>query len=464
MAPPAQTEDELPPFQGLPASLCKKLQTGICTGQFQKITCSMAANKRVRHLTAKPFWKNGVMAVQWERQEVDGKVFHKNMTPEAAFETLMELIKSGDYRQYHLTGEGTLALKRTKKQKLLISDHWHITPHGTSLAMQTGQGHNREKHYFFQDGEYEPFLYHLGISDKTGRVYDKKRAKFRQINRFLQIIEDIYPPLPQNGTLYVCDLCCGKSYLTFAAYRYLTKAHNRTVDICGMDRKEDVIALCRDTAQTLGYDGMHFIFGDINDYHPPYAPHLVLSLHACDIATDVVLYHAQRLGAGVILSTPCCQHELAAQLRANVTEKKAANKSNGQTVSDPTRTQGVQDQQTTGDTSHTDPGQNAEHTTQPAVSYTANNLLFPILHHGLLTEKFAAVCTDALRATWLEAMGYEVATVELIDPEETPKNLLIRAVKRTRPDEIRCAHAKEQYKAMCAFLGVHPFLERYLPQ
>ena len=181
---------------------------------------------------------------------------------------------------------------------------------------------NREKHYFFQDGEYEPFLYHLGISDKTGRVYDKKRAKFRQINRFLQIIEDIYPALPQNGTLYVCDLCCGKSYLTFAAYRYLTKAHNRTVDICGMDRKEDVIALCRDTAQALGYDGMHFICGDINDYHPPHAPHLVLSLHACDIATDVVLYHAQRLGAGVILSTPCCQHELAAQLRANVTEKK----------------------------------------------------------------------------------------------------------------------------------------------
>lgn len=258
--------------------------------------------------------------------------------------------------------------------------------------MQTGQGHNREKHYFFQDGEYEPFLYHLGISDKTGRVYDKNAAKFRQINVFTDYRRHLSGTAPKRHIICLRSLL-RKKLSTFAAYRYLTKAHNRTVDICGMDRKEDVIALCRDTAQALGYDGMHFICGDINDYHPPHAPHLVLSLHACDIATDVVLYHAQRLGAGVILSTPavsmnwqrncaqmspkksCKPIKRANRIRSNKNSRCSRPTNNRRHISSRIR----------------DKTRNTPHNL--VLSYTANNLLFPILHHDLLTEKFAAVCT-----------------------------------------------------------------------
>ena len=240
-----------------------------------------------------------------------------------------------------------------------------------------------------------------------------------------------------------------------------------------MDRKMDVIAVCRDTAQILEYNGMHFVCGDIGDYHPAKAPHLVLSLHACDTATAVVLYHAYRLGAGVILSTPCCQHELAAQLRAPVTDngidQAAAEKFIKQSgaanvimrykpenLSVPSATENTDNQSAAAYASICE--------LSDFSSDTGRALFAPILQQGLLAEKFAATCTDALRATWLESVGYDVVAVELIDPEETPKNLLLRAVKRTPAVPRRCAQARSQFVAMCAFLGIKPFLYRYLPK
>ena len=239
-------------------------------------------------------------------------------------------------------------------------------------------GNDREKNLILRDGEKYPFLVKLGVSDGNGRVYDRKRAKFRQINKFLENVRDIYPLLPKEGELYVLDLCCGKSYLTFAVYYYLTVLCGRRVNMRGMDLKPDVIEYCSKTAEELDYSGLSFECGDIRKIRCERAPDLVLSLHACDVATDIVLDTASREGAKVILSTPCCHHELM----------------------------------------HTLDG-----------SSEMGDKLKDVIKYSLLKQKLCDALTDALRCKLLEAKGYSVTVTELIDPEETPKNLMIRAVK-----------------------------------
>ena len=220
----------------------------------------------------------------------------------------------------------------------------------------------------------EPFLRLLGVSDENGRVYDKKQAKFRQINRFLELIRDCLPHLPKEGTLRICDLCCGKSYLSFAAYHYFANVLGRTVRMTGVDLKPDVMEFCADAAKKLGFTGLEFRFGDVAAYDAGEHVHLVLSLHACDIATDLVLSRAVAFGADVILSTPCCHHELNHNLDC------------------------------------------------PALGFLSE--------YSMLRQKFCDAATDALRLKYLEACGYTTCALELIDPEETPKNILLRGVKR----------------------------------
>lgn len=248
---------------------------------------------------------------------------------------------------------------------------------------------DKKKNYLI-DGS-EPYLFALGISDKNGRVHDKMQGKFRQISRFLEQIEEIYPKLPKEGTLTVYDLCCGKSYLSFAVYAYLTERKGRTVDMLAMDRKRDVIAYCERCAAALSFTGMRFLVGDIRDL-PKGRVDLVISLHACDVATDIVLDTAAHLRATVILSTPCCHRALASHLQA------------------------------------------------PALSFVTR---FPHLKN-----KLSEVLTDALRLAKLEAEGYRVSAAELTDPEDTPKNTLLRAVLRSEQNP----EAQKRYEELLDFL------------
>ncbi len=260
---------------------------------------------------------------------------------------------------------------------------------------------DKEKRYFWRGDE--PWLIALDISDKNGRVHDKRQSKFRQINRFTELLDDVYCELPADGRLTVCDLCCGKSYLSFAVYEYLTKIRGRDVLMLCVDRKRDVIDYCGGVAALIGAHGLRFVAGDVSNeaiYDDVFGEgehvDLVVSLHACDIATDIVLRRAVKLGTRVILSTPCCHHELNGKIKA------------------------------------------------PELQF--------LTAHSMLARKLTDAVTDGLRVLMLEAEGYKTSTVELIDPDETPKNLMIRAVRK------KAAKGREklvsEYNAAIAFLGL----------
>ena len=219
----------------------------------------------------------------------------------------------------------------------------------------------------------EEFLIKLGVSDKNGRVHDKRQGKFRQINRFLEYIEEIYKELPEEGGITVYDLCCGKSYLSFAVYYYLTEVKSREVYMLGIDLKRDVMDYCNSVASELGFKSMRFITDNIENTPTDVAPDMVISLHACDTATDVVLSHAVRLKAKVILSTPCCHKRLSDIISCE------------------------------------------------ALGFTTA--------YGKLKGKLCEALTDALRLEYLKAHGYSVSATELTDPDDTPKNTLLRAIK-----------------------------------
>lgn len=269
-------------------------------------------------------------------------------------------------------------------------------------------GNDRQKHRILS-GE-EPFLRTLGVSDANGRVHDKKQAKYRQINRFLELIRDIEAALPAEGELHICDLCCGKSYLSFAVYHYFTVIRHRTVRMVGVDMKADVMDECNAIARALGMDGLSFVCADVGLYEfgderrtpddsVPDAPetvHMVISLHACDTATDLVLQKAMDWGVRVVLSTPCCHHELNRRLNT------------------------------------------------PALNFVSE--------HSMLRQKLCDAATDALRLKLLESQGYEVAALELIDPEETPKNIMLRGIRRYDPTSARCRRAAAEYAAAYEFL------------
>lgn len=241
----------------------------------------------------------------------------------------------------------------------------------------------------------EDFLIKLGISDRSGRVHDKKQPKFRQICRFLEHIDEIYPELPNTGPLKIYDLCCGKSYLSFAVYHYLVSIKKREVSLIGVDLKRDVIVWCENTARTLGFSGMKFVFDDIKNVDKSERVDMVISLHACDIATDIVLDTAAKLGAKVILSTPCCHRYLNGKIK--------------------------------------------------------NKNLDFVTKHPQLSVKLCEVLTDAIRLSRLQSLGYSVLAKELTDPENTPKNTLLVAVKRSF-EENKMQEYKSQYDSILEFV------------
>ena len=375
--------------------LISSLNTAINGATLKKLVLSRPSDKTVIRTEGRIYNKDGIF-LQLETFKTDGKALHVNVPSSEAAERVSAML--GEYRQLNLiTTGGDLEARLSSKGKLLVSGRI-----GEGQAVELS--HNRVKQVFLRDGEPYPFLIALGVSDEKGRVFDKKRAKFRQIDRFLHYIDDVYPKLPQ-GELYVLDLCCGKSYLTFAAYWFLTEVKKRQVRMVGADLKQDVIEYCSSVAAKIGFDGLSFVCCDINKFTPEQRPNLVLSLHACDVATDIVLTNAARLGAEVILSTPCCQHEINSQLN---------NKSE------------------------------------------LGSILSPLLEHSLIKQKLAVALTDALRIKRLEASGYSVDVAELIDPENTPKNLIIRAV-RVQMSERKREAARKEFDTLSAAFGVSLF-------
>ena len=233
--------------------------------------------------------------------------------------------------------------------------------------------HNKTKQYILKEGTAICFLVELGIMNREGKVLTAKQKKFRQLNKFLEMVDDVSVHLPDK--LHIVDIGCGKSYLTFALYYYLTILKGKNVSIIGLDLKADVVANCQDLADRCGFGGLRFVCCDVANFeHPSGKVDLLISLHACDTATDYALFHAIQWKTNVILSVPCCQHELFAQLE--------------------------------------------------------NETLVPLLKHGILKERFSALLTDSVRSLLLEAVGYRCQVIEFIETEHTPKNIMLRAIKK----------------------------------
>ncbi|ANE46643.1 SAM-dependent methyltransferase [Paenibacillus swuensis] len=351
----------------------------------------------ITKITIKPVELKGSLHYQFHAQQ-GPKVLHENLTPTEAEARCNELFQT-QFRQ---------ALIRTTEAEyqVLISKKFKVNINTKSTASaKPVLTHNRKKNYVLEEGTPVPFLVELGIMNETGKVLAAKYDKFRQINRFLEMIRDVVPSLPQEKgrTLNIVDFGCGKSYLTFALYYYLKEIEGLNINVIGLDLKEDVITHCSTLAERFGYEDLHFLVGDISQYNGLTEADMVVTLHACDTATDAALEKAVRWNASVILSVPCCQHELFAQVRSEV--------------------------------------------------------LSPMLNHGIIKERFAALATDSIRAQLLELVGYRTQILEFIDMEHTPKNLLIRAVRGERTNTDKLA---QSYREFVSFLHAKPYLERAL--
>lgn len=300
---------------------------------------------------------------------VGTKVLHQNQT----FEETKSYITSKlltDFKQCQLQCENFTG-------SVLVSSKGQFTIKEKAAAYTINTdalNHNRTKDYLLPEGTPVPFLVDLGIMNATGQIVKSKYDKFRQINRFLEFIRDCIPRLDKNRTINILDFGCGKSYLTFAMYYYLKEVNGFDLNITGLDLKADVIKTCNQLSKKYGYKNLHFLQGDVANYDGPEKIDMMVTLHACDTATDYALAKAVTQKADIILSVPCCQHEL------------------NKTIS--------------------------------------NDLLNPVLKYGLLKERTSALITDGLRASILEVSGYDTQILEFIDMEHTPKNLLIRGFRR----------------------------------
>ena len=329
----------------------------------------------------------------------DKQVFHENMTAEDALETLSGWILH-DFRQAQIRMQDEMVT-------VLVSKKGKATVKSKKAACIETQNleHNRKKRYIIEEGTAVPFMIDLGVMTESGKIIRTRYDKYRQINRFLEFIEDILPELPTDRTVHIIDFGCGKSYLTFAMYYYLKVLKHYDIRITGLDLKQKVIEDCQALADRYGYDGLQFLCGDIADYNGTDAVDMVVTLHACDTATDYALYKAVKWHASVILSVPCCQHELNRKMQCET--------------------------------------------------------LSGAFQYGLIKERTAALMTDAMRGQLLEMKGYKTQLLEFIDMEHTPKNILIRGVKSKGllPKAAR-KQQMENYQKCRDFFGAELTLEK----
>ncbi|MBO4421406.1 MAG: SAM-dependent methyltransferase [Lachnospiraceae bacterium] len=348
---------------------------------------------------------------------VGTKELHENLEREEAAE-LLAGIAGHPYKNVEVVnGNDKLSLLANKKGEVTVKEHKGTkgNPEVRSSAAKAdnasggidwvtpAMAHNRQKQYLMPEGTPLPFLVELGVMTPAGKVIASKYDKFKQINRYLEFIDDIVPALPKGRTVNIVDFGCGKSYLTFAMYYLLVSVKGLDVQITGLDLKKDVIANCNALAKKCGYDRLNFLHGDIARYESEDGKHpdMVVTLHACDTATDYALEKAVKWGASVIMCVPCCQHELNKQIECDI--------------------------------------------------------LSPVMKYGLLKERFAALLTDGLRAEMLEESGYKTQILEFIDMEHTPKNILIRAVKRKTGNSV-----KTDFEKTAEFMHAEPTLQKLL--
>lgn len=347
----------------------------------------------------RPLLMKGRLVFQAEEQ-AGKQAFHRNLDRDEAADYVTGLL-DGSFRQAEIaSGLGNALILVSRKGKVKQSPRpARILPAGNPASREPERAallsHNRKKHYILEEGIPVPFLVDLGVMTKEGRVVNSRYDKYRQINRFLEFIEDILPNLDQDRESTIIDFGCGKSYLTFAMYYYLKELKGYPVRIVGLDLKEDVIEHYSRLGRQYGYEGLSFCHGDIASFEGVEKVDMVVTLHACDLATDYALEKAVNWGARVILSVPCCQHELNGQME--------------------------------------------------------NSLLRPVLQYGLIKERMAALYTDSIRAQVLEYRGYRTQILEFIDMEHTPKNILIRAVRQGKKRDNGL-----QIRELADFLHVKP--------
>ncbi len=361
--------------------------------EISKISCRLVSHRGKRHLSME--------------LSLPGKtVSQKNIPEENILTEITALFES--YAQVNLiTALGDAEWKSGKKGEVVLGgDSLLKKLSSPSPSFESAiESLDKKKNYILSGNE--EFLKKLGISSNDGRVHDKRQGKFRQINKFLENIEDIYKKLPE-GEICIFDLCSGKSYLSFAVYYYLTEVKKRSVYMLSVDLKRDVILWCEALAKELNFSGMHFKVQDISTLEADRAPDMVISLHACDIATDIVIENAIRLGAKIILSTPCCHRYMRDRISA------------------------------------------------PELKF--------ITDYPHIANKLGEAATDALRLAKLKASGYTVSALELTDPENTPKNTLLRAIKKTQTESERLI-AESEYKAILKFLlggGADGYLKEFI--
>ncbi len=368
----------------------RKLISGVLTSP------NRAANVPLKKVEMKPTVVKGASLFQFGYFE-NAKVTHKNVDPTAAIAEINSLMHDR-FRQCDLrSAVSNVRIRTGKSGEQIVS----VSPVKSTTVDLTPR-HDREKSRILPDGKPIDFLIRLGVMTSEGRVISAKYDKFKQINRFLEMAADVVDRLKPEGTLHVIDFGSGKSYLTFALYYYFTNLRGRAVSMVGLDLKSDVVKLCNGISRDLGYTDLTFAVGDIAGYQSEENIDMVVSLHACDTATDDALIQAVVWGASVILSVPCCQHELSNQIR-----------------SDENR---------------------------------------PLLKHGILKERLAALVTDALRAEWLETMGYTVQVMEFIETAHTAKNLLIRAVRSSARGATKTSTA--DYEAFRDYWHANPSIGR----
>lgn len=377
--------------------MLERVTTLLTTEQLISATISQPRQKsnEVKRVKLKPIALKGIYHIQFEYQ-YERILKHENVTLDQVAEKVTQLFE--DFRQ--LQGEfkeETIQIQLSKKNKVLFKTNKQQSTKQVNLS------HNRKKQYILDPDVPHSFLIRLGVQTEDGKVKKQKYDKFKQINRFIEFIDDALEHLPKDRTIRILDFGSGKSYLTFALYHYLHEMKGLDLRVTGLDLKKEVIEHCAEIARDLQYDQLEFLVGDINDYNDENAVDMVVTLHACDVATDMALSRAVKWNANVILSVPCCQHELNRQLDASP--------------------------------------------------------LDIMLQHGLVKERFAALATDSIRAEILQLVGYEAQLLEFIDMENTPKNILIRAYKTGKqPTE----EQRARYHAFTQFLHAKPFLENEL--
>lgn len=376
------------------------LKTTLSEQSFIQLTLSQLRDKQFQYkkVVVKPVEIKRELFFQLQ-MFTEQQVKHQNVTSEELIQQIEPLLEH-TYRQALLqskTQDVQLLLSKKGKGKLIKH-----APTKQEVSLQ----HDRSKHYLLEEGKPISFLIELGVMNQEGQVVKKKYDKFKQINRFLELVHDVIPQWQKQNpgkTLNIVDFGCGKSYLTFALYHYLNEIAKVNCQIIGLDLKREVIEHCQALAEKCAYNQLRFQVGDIAKYKQELPIHMVVTLHACDTATDAALVQAMEWHADIILSVPCCQHELNKQIEADEMQ--------------------------------------------------------PLMKHGLLKERFAALATDALRAQVLSILGYKTQVIEFIDLEHTPKNILIRAYK-TKQDKKEQEQLVREYLTYKQFLKFDTYIER----